>query len=83
MCIDKGGRSGAYVCNDQDVDIELEMFEVTDQMSYMMGVCIGGNSIGKDNVSGRVRVDTSGGWNLNLGYCNGTPASVYLEHKPS
>ncbi|KAK3709709.1 hypothetical protein LTR37_010736 [Vermiconidia calcicola] len=61
--------SGVYVCNDNDEDITIPMSEATEQMLYLMSICIGGNSIGKDAVSGRVKVDA--GWNMNVGYCNG------------
>lgn len=75
----KTPRSGVYVCDENDNSIEIEMSRAMIQMRYRMSVCIGGNSIGKDTVSGRVKVDTTGAGNLNIGYCNGESTR---EHSP-
>lgn len=61
-------HSAVYVCNDADEDLNISMDEAMDQMQYLMSVCIGGNSIGKSAVSGRVMMDSL--WNLNIGYGN-------------
>ncbi|KAK5170894.1 uncharacterized protein LTR77_004038 [Saxophila tyrrhenica] len=66
--------SGVYVCNDQDSDLDVPMNEVVDLLDYLGQICLHKKTDdgGQDgNGSGRVTTTDRGGYNVNIGYCNG------------
>ena len=70
--------SGAYVCNDQDSDISVPLSEVSNVLNFITSTCIGSN----EAESGQAFVDTYGGYNVVVAYCNGnlspsTPPDAY------
>ncbi|KAK5166906.1 uncharacterized protein LTR77_007635 [Saxophila tyrrhenica] len=60
--------SGVYICNDQDVDIEIQMGEVVEVLTQLSETCYVGHS--PYGISGQIFMDSLGGYNLNIGYCD-------------
>jgi hypothetical protein len=78
--------SGAYVCNDQGVEITIDMSEITEVMDGLISTCYtGGDTYG---ISGQMFMDTNGGYNLDIGFCDNdqstdTPPSAYTPPGPN
>jgi len=65
--------SGVYVCNDQDVDIDMPYQDTFAALDYLFKAC-GGGPGSPDGISGRVKDSQHGGFNVNIAYCNGNDA---------